>query len=1018
MTDVRALSAKFVQKPQDKSADAVLEVVLLPSYVLYSAATVNSVTEFFKTPEEEEQLDFTGLTAAAASQLERARRMAAEYAAAALSNKPRLKMKLDLEAPKISIPVQDAEGEVSVALDLGRFIIESDAKTAASLPSEEAGLYECIRLSGRNVSVYVVDGMFDWAELSTEADVSVNLVPVLQRCKLEVGVQAARYPDPKFPRLRLFPTIPMLHFHISPGRLSRMLRVMHAVVSAPSSPAVTSPSALPSSSPEEQRRSREAWRLHADCQGPLKLLTWTGIGRSTASWVSRYSLLYRGKMYIYKEGKETEKATEVITTWPDRVVLRVPPEHVRGANNVLAVRPSGPAAQDMAHVMEDSDTWLLRLGSESEASKWYRQLLATQHRLDEEVQGQGQSPLEIDWDASSVSTSLADESEEAKPPGATQGQATGDHPAVVPSPPVLIELDAQLGECAIFASGREPGQFYWPPPTEAQSVEDSRLATRLAEKNGSNERGESSEWDSKQLDNEICLVIVRATQGSLGIKYGDFGMTIHTSLGSFEIRDMLLGKRSPSKCFLACSSIIGEGAMAVEDEIFFDPVEADQSVPESQTPRTPRTPLGRQPSGKQDLAEFTFALRRPGFPEYQGTDSTLDIKLNRLYFFCNRPTVAALISMGMDLGVAMSKGFGQSQDSQGSEETSADKLGQAESIASAADQGAMQTTSSSAPSETEFDGEGSISDVLAREDGERTMFALNLSLEMVQVVFNYEGYEDVALVSAGINNFTFKLATAPDGAMYITSSLGNLVAEDCTLEQNHPYRQACGLRAGRSVSLVEVGFDFHPRGHYDERVPKGMEFYSLRARLSELQLVFLYRLVQQVTQYLVTMLAMRLPEDKGVSLSTGQQPAQSTEGTGARPEEPINEHAKQQQPMLLVMDIEMDAPIITVPASSDSLDALDVDLGILHLRTSVIQNAGQEQGEGEKETGLFEKATLTFSGVGCSVIQAGVGGHSIIKNPEQGWKVQWQRSLDAENRGNQPFVSLFIAFVSVSKYAV
>jgi vacuolar protein sorting-associated protein 13A/C len=1004
VTDTRALSAKFVQKPQDKSADAVLEVVLLPSYVLYSAVTVNSVTEFFKPPEEEQELDFTGLTAAASSQLERARRMAAEYAAAALSNKPRLKMKLDLEAPKISIPVQDGKGDVSVALDLGRFVIESDAQTAASLPSEEAGLYECIRLSGRNVSVYVVDGLFDWARQSNkETATSTNLVPILQRCKLEIGVQAARYSDPRFPRLRLSPTIPVLHFHVSPGRLARMLRVMNAVMSAPSSPAVHVTSTSTPLSSSVEARNREAWKSHADCHGLLKILTWTGIGRSTASWVSRYTVLYRGKLYLY-EGKHTEKTTEVITTWPDKVVLRVPPEYVRGVNNVLAVRPAGPSSQDLAHLMEDSDNWLLRFGSEEEASKWYRELLATQHRLDDEVRGQ--SPLEIDWDASSVSTSVADESEDAKSSGVAQGTQSraAERSAAIPSPPVLVELDAQLGECAIFASGREP-RGYWPPTTE-----DPEAAESL------DEGKRSVEYDSKQLDNEICLVVVRATQGTLGFKYGEFGMTIQTSLGSFEIRDMLLGKRSPSKCFLACSSSIGEGAMAVEDEIFFDPVEPDPSL-QDQAPRTPRTPIGRQASGKQDLAEFTFTLRRPGFPEYQGTDSALDVKLNKLYFFCNRPTVAALISMGMDLGAAMSDGFAsQATDSDGTQDSSsAEKLGRAESIAAAVDLGAMQATGS-APSETnEYDGEdGSWSDVPAGGDGGRTMFALNLSLEMVQVVFNYEGYEDAALVSAGINDFTFRLATTPDGAMYTTSSLGNLVAEDCTLQKNHPYRQACGLREGRSVSLVELGFDFHPRGHSDQRVPQGMEFYSLRAKLSELQLVFLYRLVQQVTQYLVTMLAMRLP---GESVATTPQGQPAVEGTDSahKKEEPVNDQGGQ-QPLLLVMDVEMDAPIITVPASSNSLDALDVDLGSLHLSTSVVQNAGQEE-QGGENTGLFEMATLTFSGVGCSVIQAGVGGHSIIKNPEQGWKVQWCRSLNAEHRGSQPLVSLIplLFFVFVLK---
>lgn len=47
-------------------------------------------------------------------------------------------------------------------LDFGRFLITSDPQTAAKLPGEEAALYECIRLDGKDVSAYVVDGRFDW----------------------------------------------------------------------------------------------------------------------------------------------------------------------------------------------------------------------------------------------------------------------------------------------------------------------------------------------------------------------------------------------------------------------------------------------------------------------------------------------------------------------------------------------------------------------------------------------------------------------------------------------------------------------------------------------------------------------------------------------------------------------------------------------------------------------------------------------------------------------------------------
>lgn len=53
---------------------------------------------FFKTPQ---QLDLSSLSAQATTQLERARRLAAQYAASALQSRPKLKLHLVLDAPKV-----------------------------------------------------------------------------------------------------------------------------------------------------------------------------------------------------------------------------------------------------------------------------------------------------------------------------------------------------------------------------------------------------------------------------------------------------------------------------------------------------------------------------------------------------------------------------------------------------------------------------------------------------------------------------------------------------------------------------------------------------------------------------------------------------------------------------------------------------------------------------------------------------------------------------------------------------
>lgn len=57
-------------------------------------------------------------------------------------------------------PAADA---VTVVLDFGRFVLDSNAAALERLGEEEAAVYLPFQLVVRNVSAYLVDGAFDWA---------------------------------------------------------------------------------------------------------------------------------------------------------------------------------------------------------------------------------------------------------------------------------------------------------------------------------------------------------------------------------------------------------------------------------------------------------------------------------------------------------------------------------------------------------------------------------------------------------------------------------------------------------------------------------------------------------------------------------------------------------------------------------------------------------------------------------------------------------------------------------------
>lgn len=58
-----------------------------------------------------------------------------------------------------------AAGKLTLVMDLGSIVLESDMDLIAKLPAEEAALYECLCLSSRDISAYVVDGEFSFHNL-------------------------------------------------------------------------------------------------------------------------------------------------------------------------------------------------------------------------------------------------------------------------------------------------------------------------------------------------------------------------------------------------------------------------------------------------------------------------------------------------------------------------------------------------------------------------------------------------------------------------------------------------------------------------------------------------------------------------------------------------------------------------------------------------------------------------------------------------------------------------------------
>ncbi|RMZ56118.1 hypothetical protein APUTEX25_004542, partial [Auxenochlorella protothecoides] len=1016
-----ALTVTFVHAPQDGSADAEVGVVLRPSYVHYSAPTVARVAAFFRAPEA---LDFSNLQLAAGGQLERARKAAAAYAAAAMQARPRFNLRLQLDAPKIAVPVSDGDGDVCLVLDLGQFVVSSDRGAPRGLSPDQAALYECVRLEGSDVAAFLVEGRHDWAAGGgTESPTAAPRpprIPLLERCGLSVAAQLSRFPDPDRPAVRLQPAVPSLRFHLSPGRLRALLRVLRAVAPGEVDGGAGEGGAAPPPAPDP---SSDA--MH---EGPLRVLRWTGLGRATETWApARGVVTARGRLLLLdpEGGGGAAGGLAAVTLGADRRVLALAPGDARGVSHVVAVAPQG---LEPADVLESTAAVLLRLEDGGAAEAWFRALCASQQALRELTGAGGATVPAPEWDDAS-STVSGEDTMTASHDASVTSMPEDAPPAAQPAPTTLLQVDAELGELALFVAGRTP--LVWWPPEDEDPVSPRTAAARA-------KAGFPAFVPDHvpHLAGESHIVVVRATGGTLGFVYGVPGMSVHTVLEALEVEDLLVGPRSPRQRYLACSG--AEVGLAPDDDLFFDAAEDELRSVRSGELSVRRSASLASDAPARELAEFTFTIARPGTAGYAGVDTCLDVTLGTLRFYCNRPTLAALMSAGADFAAAAAGGEdGAGGDQEEPEAADAEELGAPSGVELA------QAVDQSLAEKLEGSPEDPLATPVVRPGGAsaspapRTVFRMRVALSTLAVSLNYEGAGARMLSTAAVEGFCFGLDVDARGVLSLTSRLGNAEVLDGTLPDPHPYRRACGLRGDGTASLVDVEFKMYPAGaRADPRVPPGLAWAHLTARLSQLQLVFLYRLLAEHLSYVSVMLAMRLDQAGGVPLeegravsaggSGGATPRASTPrstGSASRPATPLRGAssgpgrtasartkgaappplplAEAQQPFVLVLDVEMDAPIIVLPRQSNSLDSLEVDLGNLSLSSKVVEVPGEECGKRGVQV-LQEQAALAFSGMSCCVVQAGKRGGNVFKNQEQAWQLGWKRPLQPEARGPQP----------------
>ncbi|KAH9321017.1 hypothetical protein KI387_015656, partial [Taxus chinensis] len=770
-TEEESLNATFSYLPFDRQVDWSLAAKASPCYVTYLKAVVDQITSFFESSSAVSQTVALETAAAVQMTLNEVKRSAQQQLSKALKDSSRFSLNLDIAAPKITIPTAfcpDGAQETKLLLDLGYFTLNTE-ETNGLEALEEKDIYMQFKLGLKDISAFLVDGDYDWREnckdklaLNTLRSENCVRLPVLDECGIFMSLQQNRVAHPLYPATRLAVKLPSLGFHFSPSRYHRLMQVAKLFHN------------------DETSNSVRPW-YPADFDGYLSVLAWKGVGNREAVWQCRYAALVGQFLYILESPNASSYKRRV--SLRGKQVCNVPKESVGDVENVLAVCDAGQFNSKVALL---DNTSILRCDDENSTQDWQRRLQGAIYRAS---------------DSAAIPT-LDDISASQESP---TNQSMEDIEVVDPAEREKVFLTGVLDELKV---------------TFFSSYEGNQNLKKVL------------------LGNESRLLEFRALGGKVEFSMREYDMSIGAVLHSLEIEDTFGGTGSPSARFLARSLIensnkthrarnhsfnskkgkklrknINDKGFEVNEHFFdtsedlvdsseefkFEDVESSfNDVLPCELPSFRKIP-GLLPllEGKEKSEDLEQRPKLDSFvkaqvilfnhdsPAYTNIDKQVMLSLATLSFFCNRPTILAILNFMNAINVEEMEG-----------KTSEKEID------------AFTTIMKRDPSEKDvkeesnanFGQKESVVKGLLGRGKDRVLFSLALNMDRAQIVLNNEDGTQLATLSQDNLHTDIRLFPSSVG---VKASLGNLKVSDNSLDHAHPYYWLCDMRNPGGSSFVE-----------------------------------------------------------------------------------------------------------------------------------------------------------------------------------------------------------------------
>ncbi|XP_028786889.1 uncharacterized protein LOC114742843 [Neltuma alba] len=927
---VNALTASFVHLPIGENIDWRLSATISPCHITVLMESIDRIVEFFKRSNSVSPTVASETATALQIKFEKVTRRAQEQFYMVLEEQSRFAFDIDLDAPKVRVPLRTSGSTRCCShflLDFGHFTLH----TAASQLSEQSqNLYSRFYISGRDIAAFFTNCGSDLEScslvklncssqlmMSLAAEKVENLYSLIDRCGVTVLVDLIKVPHPTYPSTRILVQVPNVGIHFSPTRYLKIVELMNIIYGA-----LETCSEPAAGSFQDKLGPWSPGALATNC----RILVWKGIGNSVASWQPCFLVLSGSYIYVYESA--SSHSYQRCLSMAGKQVLEVPPTSVGGSPFCIAVYLRGT---DVQKALESSSTWILDF-REEEKVIWFKGLIKATY--------QASAPPSVD----------------------VLGESKDD----TASYSMLSTTDPKRADVVINAVLVESKLFIY---------------------------GKAGDIVDEKLDESLIIEILAST-GKVHVIQADGDLTVKMKLHSLRIKDELQGCLSVVPHYLAISVLKDEALSissglrdsygkdvsvryAEDDHSFKDALsdfiyqtDADNylqnmnvdqrglkgitsdleslktMVLEKEFEKGKDTPLEvcyeAEGSDHSDFISVTFLMRSSLSPDYDGIDTQMSVHMSKLEFYCNRPTIVALINFGLDISSVRYVTI-PNDKAPASEEHKFIKKEKA-------------------------DEKGRVTELLGFSK-ERAIFHLHLDVDSVAVFLNNEDGSQLAMLVQESFLLDLKVHLS---SLSIHGTLGNFRLCDRSFGADHYWAWLCDIRHPGSDSLIKL--KFHSYSAEDDDY-EGYD-YSLQGQLSAVRIVFLYRFVQEITVYFMELASPHTEEAIKLVDKVGgfEWLIQKYEIDGAT---------------ALKLDLTLDTPIIIVPKNSTSKDFLQLDLGRLQITNELSWHGSQEKDPSAVHIDLLHAQII---GINMSVGIDGILGKPMIREG-QGIDIFVRRSL-------------------------